>query len=362
MSTYFFVATPYGDLRSPHWQALERVDPGGPEAVLLALHLRDMAASCGRGGLICLPEGKPMSLEQVTLALGYTPGRVRHGLELLSKYDLARPSEDGGIICTDPVLISHLGRLEAAVIKKQLPAGAKPGRKSKFSRSLTGAEKKQWQRTGALPAGVSLVVPQAVANCPPLNRDNYGTPSPQHLDISDIIQCPEINQSTNEFIKKTTTGDGGNPLKKQIAKALSVLDQHDSASLMGLAMAVVCQADHSILDVERAISAGLKAARSPNGPGGLVKTILAQMLDNPPVTLIQPNPAVGSKEEAKRAEEDFLQAELFRRIDSLPTDTKKQINTAAEEECRKIGIIITPDILRATELNVFKKMIKGEKP
>lgn len=140
---WYSILTPAQDLDSPHWVAIERVQPGGAEAVILGLRLRQMAVQAGFGGLLAKPSGQPMSLNQITLALGYTPERVQHGLNLLHSFDLLKVDEEGGVWSEDPVVLDHFDR-QTRKNQKLLPGpSAGPGRPRNKDGAATGAERQK---------------------------------------------------------------------------------------------------------------------------------------------------------------------------------------------------------------------------
>lgn len=118
---WYAILTPADDLDSDHWLAIERVEFGGPEAVLLGLRIRKMAVKAGRAGLIAKANGEPMTLDQMRLALGYTLERVTRGLNLLHSFGLVSIDDGGGIWSADPVVLEHFAR-EASAYSKRLPA------------------------------------------------------------------------------------------------------------------------------------------------------------------------------------------------------------------------------------------------
>lgn len=116
---YYYIATPFGDLDQACWRLVE-AEVGGSEAIVFALRLRGLAAKAGRGGLVALHDGTPLTPEQICGVLGYTPQRVQRSVEILHRHHLAEAAEGGGIRLLDPLLIQHLRALEA-------PKGPKSG-------------------------------------------------------------------------------------------------------------------------------------------------------------------------------------------------------------------------------------------
>lgn len=256
---WFAILTPAHDLDSAHWLAIERVQPGGPEAVILGLRIRQMAVRAGAGGLLALPDGSPMTLQQITLALGYTLERVQHGLNLLHSFGLAQSGEEGSIWSTDPVVLEHFSREEAA-IQKRLPApGRGPGRPPKVG-ALTNAERQKKFKNKN----------KKVTESNEKGNENSGT-----ISVTADEQQPEmiddISGNENSLIKEgnevntssyTNTGDDDGEI--DISPALADVPVAQKVKV-GAAVREALRTGHTLHTAHQAIDAARREA-SPGRP------------------------------------------------------------------------------------------------
>jgi len=221
-----FMAVPLGTATNYKWQGLFRdLGDQGYKVFWAAAVLADMAAEGGCGGRLLDGQGEPLSALQICTRLGveatWAEKIMFPSLIFLGE---GQWGEDGGWNCTSPMISKTLEWQNSTT--KALPGPVEPqkgGRKSMFSRTLTEAEYKAWQRNCVLPDGVFLQkncpkkakgscpeksgnCPLLSGNCPETKGDNFRTDDVEDAEIVDEKKCPETpNTKEVEGNKKTTT-------------------------------------------------------------------------------------------------------------------------------------------------------------
>jgi len=192
-----------------------------------------MAAKAAAGGAIVYPSGLPKTPTDLCGELGVEAAWAEEHLfpTLVRLGEGHADPETGAWVCTSPMFARTLEWQNSTV--KALPEPVEPhkgGRKSTFSRTLTAAEYKAWQRNCVLPDGVffqkncpkkakgkrpeksgncpllSENVRKMSGNCPETKGDNFRTDDVEDAEIVDEKKCPETpNIKEVKGNKKTTT-------------------------------------------------------------------------------------------------------------------------------------------------------------
>jgi len=144
---FMAILTPVDDISAPHFRRLENEEIGGPEALVLALHLRRLAVLSRQNGLLCLADGSPMDLNMLMLTLGYSAQKLEHGLKLLIKHGLAWVG-GAGIHSLDPLVAQHfanetryLAKKKGLMLASPTESGGPVGRPPKGEVAMSSAER-----------------------------------------------------------------------------------------------------------------------------------------------------------------------------------------------------------------------------
>lgn len=106
----YYIATPIGELNSPHWRAIMS-GPDGYKIIVIALLIRDIALACNSDGRICHPSGEPMLTEELAAVLGVDVLWLRPVLAgPLSRSGFV-DGDDHGWVCNDRVAQLHFGKI-----------------------------------------------------------------------------------------------------------------------------------------------------------------------------------------------------------------------------------------------------------
>jgi len=209
-SNTIFMAVPLGTATNYKWQGLFRdLGDQGYKVFWAAAAIADMAADGGRGGRLLDGQGEPLSALQICTRLGVEASWAEKimfpSLIFLGE---GRWGEDGGWSCTSPMISKTLEWQNSTV--KALP-DVQPKvvhGNNLFTRTLTDAEYKAWQRKCLLPDGVFLRkncpkkakgkcpkksenCPLLSENCPEIEGNNFRTDDVEDTEIVDEKKCPE---------------------------------------------------------------------------------------------------------------------------------------------------------------------------
>jgi|GEM_PF-7017242 len=391
-SNTIFMAVPLGTATNYKWQGLFR-DLGEPgyKVFWAAAALADMAAEGGSGGRLLNGQGEPLSALQICTRLGveatWAEKIMFPALIFLGE---GQWGEDGGWNCTSPMISKTLEWQNSTT--KALPGPVEPqkgGRKSMFSRTLTEAEYKAWQRNCVLPDGVFLQktcpkkakgscpeksgncpllsgnVRKLSGNCPETKEDNFRTDDVEDAEIVDEKKCPETpNIKEVKGNKKKTTEtkpdtpvvvsssaalNPSNPtpqtpaLSPAIQQAVEALPQEYQKHALQICQEST-QAEEILLDSLFYFSAKIAKGKA-DGCGYLVDSIkkgwgkgcrkLAQEAEEKSEATRRRRQLVEAAQEEKKEAEKRKQVELQKLFLSLDDARREAVEQEAARRCRE---------------------------
>lgn len=156
MTTPQYIAVPIGTATDYKWLGVfRRLGDCGYKIFWCSSVLAEMAAKTGCGGRLLDGQGKPKTALQLCAELGVDGAWAQETLfPVLCSLAEGLWDADGGWVCTSPMASRTLAMCGGGA-SNLLPA-PKIGGKLQFSRKLSSAEYKAWQRNCKLPAGVHL--------------------------------------------------------------------------------------------------------------------------------------------------------------------------------------------------------------
>lgn len=407
--TIKYLAVPIGTATSVEWRGVvSRHGESGYKIFWCASALAEMAAKAAAGGAIVYPTGEPKTPTDLCGELGIEAAWAEvHLFPTLCRLgEGCVDQETGAWVCTSPMLSRTLDWQNSVV--KALPEPLqpqKPGRKSIFSRTLTEAEYKAWQRNCVLPAGVFLQkecpkrskgkcpemsgncpclsenCPEMSGNCPEIEGDDFRTDGVEDVENVEEKKCPEIPNIKVKGNKKTAAAKTGQPAAispaaqdqnptpppDDVMAAIDLLPLAARLDCLGVAM------DHQHLPLEVITSntqllvdrLASQASKPIPNPGGWLKKALtrdyavSRRQTEAEATAAKNRAAAKKQEEAEREERERRaelqrQAQLLSLFSQMPAAERDQIQEDAAEYCRRFGGESQP-VIKARVLDVLSE-------
>lgn len=406
--TIKFLAVPIGTATGLEWRGVvARHGDQGYKIFWCASALAEMAAKAAAGGAIVFSSGEPKTPTDLCGELGIEAAWAEvHLFPTLIRLGEGRVEpETGTWVCTSPMLSRTLDWQNSIKALPEPTQPQKPGRKSIFSRTLTEAEYKAWQRNCVLPAGVLLLkacpkkskgrCPETSGNCPLLSDNclemsgncpeikggSFRTGGVEDADMIYEKKCPKTPNRKEVKDKKTAAGKTGQIPAAAISptasasqpqtlppdEVMAAIDRLPQA-IRPDCLAVITKHQH--LPPEVQVSNVELLAERLNGckgepidtPGGWLETALksdyaaSKRFAEASVAEAKKQAAENRRQEEEHKERERLaelrrQAQLLQQLEQLPYAEQERIRLEAEGKCSQFGSLL-PNLVQAACLEI----------
>jgi hypothetical protein len=367
-----YLAVPLGTATGPEWRIVISGWPDGYKIFYNAAQTAELAVRSGNNGLLQHRSGEVMTLAEIANALGETAGWC----EAVLFPALARLGEghweEETWRCTSSMAAYTLGWQQEQKLLLPAPERVQRGRKPKYFRALTSAERQRYCRTKELPADVLEYVTKTRHEMSHNSQLNYETHSRQSIERVEKNSCHEITNINKEInsndtaVKFVTTAS---ILPSEVIVAISALPAEHQQDILTVAQMANASSE-IIAKCIRRLGAKLnsKNSKAIDTPGGWLRVAIQRVATSEGVanqikarreadveTQRQAEAAAMGRE---RMGELHRKAQLQKIWESLEPTQSAEIKAEAVERCRQIGATL-PAIVQATITNIVDERFYG---